>query len=140
MNARKLGPAATVIVVAGAVMLVGSFLGFFTFGSLSWSAWSSRGYFPLATLPALLGVIMALQVVLTTFTDVSLPAEVLGFDWTQIHLVLGIQAALLMLCFLVLNHGVLGFGIGFWLMLLAAIALAVGAVMQSREPASATPR
>ena len=140
MNGKKLTPAGIVIVAGGVVILIASFLAFYSYGSHSASAWStSFGLFPLATLPALLGLIMAVQVVLTTFADVSLPAKVVGFDWKQIHLLFGIQAALLMVCFLILDNSVLSFGIGFWLMLLASIALVVGAVMLSREPAAATP-
>jgi hypothetical protein len=140
MNGKKLTPAGIVIVAGGAVILIASFLSFYTLGSVSATAWSSSsGLFPLATLPALLGLIMAAHVAITTFADVSLPAHLLGFDWKQIQLLLGIQSALLMVCFLIVDHSVLSFGIGFWLMLLSAIALAVGAVMLSREPASATP-
>jgi hypothetical protein len=166
MNDKKLSPAGIVIVVAGAVALIASFLAFYKYSyggvalsqadrnaaraaginipggsSQSYSAWSNSGFllFPLAILPALLGVIMALQVALTTFADVKLPERVLGFDWKQIHLVFGIQAALLMLAYLLVDKGGASYGIGFWLMLLASIGLVVGAVMLSREPAAATP-
>jgi hypothetical protein len=80
---------------------------------------------------------MALQVGVTTFADVRWPARVLGFDWLQIHLLCGAQAALLMLVYLLVNKSSASYGIGFWLMLLASIGLVVGAVMLSREPAPA---
>ena len=149
MNGKKLSPASIVILAGGAVIFLASFLAFYkynaprvTFGSVTiggsttWSAWSKGASFPLSILPALLGLIMALQVALTAFANVSLPSRVLGFDWTQIHLVLGIQAALLMLCFLVRDSSVLDFGVGFWFMLLASIALLVGAVMRTQESPS----
>jgi hypothetical protein len=85
----------------------------------------------------LFGVAMAAQVALTTFaTNVKVPEKIAGFDWNQIHLVLGAQSAIMMLAFLVQDIGLLERGIGYWLMLLASIALAVGAVLRVREPAS----
>jgi hypothetical protein len=138
----KLSPANIVILVAGAVMLVGSFLGFYKYsvpvqhfagitvgGSKSYSAWSS-GQFLIATLPALLGIVMAVQVALVAFASVKLPDKVLGLTWDQVHLVLGFQAALMMLAFLIRSRLGFDFGIGFWLMLLSGIALLVGAIMR----------
>ena len=165
MNGKKLSPASIVILAAGVVALIASFLTFYkySYGSVlsqaqldalraggipvpggtsqSYSAWSNSGFllFPLAILPALFGVLMAGQIALTTFADVKLPTRVLGFDWPQIHLLLGGQAALLMVCYLLVDKGSLSYGIGFWLTLLASIALVVGAVMLSREPAQAPP-
>jgi hypothetical protein len=55
---------------------------------------------------------------------------VLGLSWDQVHLALGFQAALMMLAFLIRSKGPLSFGIGFWFMLLAGIALLVGAIMR----------
>jgi hypothetical protein len=167
MNGKKPSPAGIVIIAAGAVALVASFLAFYKYsfggaglsssqlnayraagipiptglggGSKSYSAWSTSGFllFPLAILPALLGLVMALHVGLTTFADMKLPARVLGFDWMQIHLVCGAQAVLLMLAYLLVNKGGASYGIGFWLMFVASIGLVVGAVMLSREPAPA---
>ena len=58
----------------------------------------------------------------------------LGFAWAQIHLLLGVWAAVMMLSFAVGNVVVspltLSKGTGFWLMLVGAIALAVGAIVQ----------
>jgi hypothetical protein len=168
MNGKKLSPAAIVILVAGVVALVASFLAFYKYsygrvaltqaeidaahaagltlpgnvvgGSTSYSAWSNNGFgllFPLAILPALFGLIMALQVGLTNFANVTLPERVLGFEWPQIHLLLAAQALLLMLCYLAVDNGSASYGIGFWLMFLASIGLVVGAVMLAREPAAA---
>ena len=59
---------------------------------------------------------------------------------TQIHLVLGFQATIMMLAFLIQDTSVLSKGIGLFLMLIAAIALLVGAVLRMQEkPTSATP-
>lgn len=154
MNNVKLSPGNIVILVAGAVMLIASFLAFFTIetigdvdfdiesgeidfdggGEESFSAWSDNGGFPITTLPALIGTGMAVVVALTAFAKVKLPERVLGFTWNQLHLLLGAQAAVMMLAFLVTDSP--DKGIGFWLMLLASIGLVVGAVLREREPAT----
>jgi hypothetical protein len=148
----KLTPANIVILVAGVVILIGSFLPFYEIpgldlgelgevdlgdldtGSESVSAWSS-GLFLIATLPAILGVVMAVVVALTAFANVNLPDRVLGLTWDQVHLALAFQAALMMLCWLIADKGGADWGIGVWLMLLASIGLLVGAVMRQREAA-----
>ena len=75
MDKLKLSPANIVIMAGGVVILIASFLAFNKFstgsvtiggvkvggGSASYSAWSSH-YFFIATIPALLGAIMAAQV------------------------------------------------------------------------------
>ena len=142
MKNTKLAPANIVIVAAGVVIVVASFLAFYKFnypkqtiglltvgGSTSYNAWSS-GQFLIATLPALLGAVMAAQIALVTFGNVELPDRVLGMSWDQIHLALGFQAALIMLAFVIRSKGAADFGIGFWLMLLSGIALLVGAIMR----------
>jgi len=135
---RKLAPANIVILTAGVVMLIGSFLSFYTFsgfgGTATFSAWSGAsgfGIFGIATVAVLCGVVMAAQVGITTFANgVRVPDQVLGLGWDQIHLALGFQAALTMLAFLARSKGTLSFGLGFWFMLLAGIALMVGAIMR----------
>lgn len=134
----KLSPANIVILAAGVVMLIGSFLDFYSFssalGSASFNAWSGGngfGIFGVATVVVLCGVVMAAQVGIAAFANgVNVPDQILGLSWDQIHLALGFQATLMMLAFLVRSRGALGFGIGFWFMLLAGIALLVGAVMR----------
>ncbi len=138
MNQTKLSPANIVIMAGGAVMLIGSFLAFYTvsttiFGSThtaSLNGWSS-GLFGIVTIIVLCGVAMAAQVALTSFaSNVTLPEKPLGLTWDQVHLALGFQAALMMLAFLITSHGGVSLGIGFWLMLIAGIALLVGAIMR----------
>ena len=139
MNRTKLSPADIVILAAGAVMLVGSFLNFYTYAGLSANAWSGAsgfGVFGIATVAVLCGVVMAVQIAFTAFANANLPDKVLGLSWDQIHLALGFQAALMMIAFLIRSKGSLSFGIGFWLMLLAGIALLVGAIMRVRDAGS----
>jgi hypothetical protein len=146
MDKLKLSTANIVILVAGVVMLIASFLAFAKFstpsfnvggqkfgGSVSRNAWSS-GYFLIATIPALIGIVMAAHVAIVAFApQVKLPERVLGFTWTQVHLVLGFQATIMMLAFLIQSTSPLDKGIGLFLMLIAAIALLVGAVLRMQE-------
>ncbi len=134
MDNVKLSPANIVILAAGAVMLVGSFLNFYTYSagpfSVSESAWHS-GLFGIATVAVLCGIAMAAQVAISAFaTGMHIADTVLGLTWDQVHLALGFQAAILMLAFLIRDKGGLNFGIGFWFMLLSGIALLVGAIMR----------
>lgn len=152
MDKLKASPANMIIIIGGALMLIASFLAFnkysapsFTFGNThiggtkTFTAWSSH-YFLIATIPALLGILMAVQVAVATFASgVTLPERVLGFTWTQIHLVLSIQALLMMLAFLIQDTGSIDKGIGLFLMLIAAAGLVVGAVMRMREQPAAPP-
>jgi len=135
----KLSLANGVILAAGVVMLIASFLDFYTFpssaGSNSFNAWSGGngfGIFGIATVVVLCGIVMAAQVGITAFANgVNVPDRVLGLSWDQIHLALGFQAAVMMLAFLARSKvASLSFGIGFWFMLLAGISLSVGAVMR----------
>jgi hypothetical protein len=77
--------------------------------------------------------------VLVAFSDVDLPETVLGLTWDQIHLALGFQAALMMIAFLIRSNPYSSFGIGFWLMLIAGVALLVGAIMRVTGATATTP-
>ncbi len=112
--------------IAGAIMLVASFLHF----RFDRGAWSS-GNFPIATLLPLYGVAMATQIALTKYANVKLPDEVFGFTWEQLHLVVGLLAGLMAIGWLLTDTG--DKQIGLWLEMLGGIALAVGGVMMQRE-------
>lgn len=127
-----------IMMAGGLVCLLFSFLAFYKFGSVSRSAWGS-GLFPIATYVALFGLIVGGSAALRIFAGTKLPEPLVGFTWKQIRLALAIFAGLLMLGYLIVDKGGLDFGIGFWLMLLGAIALVVGAVMETLGlPAPAT--
>ena len=115
-----------IIMIAGAVMLVASFLDF-RFDTSSWGS----GNLPIATLLPLYGVVMAVQIGLTKFAGVNLPDQVAGFTWEQVQLVLGLLAGLMAVGWLLTDTG--DKQIGLWLEMLGGIALAVGAVMMQRE-------
>src|SRR5207245_5936665 len=96
-------PGTIVLLVAGAAVLIGSFLDFYSAAGVSGgggSAWS-RGLFPLMTLPVLAALVVAVPAAIATFTDLALPRSVLGLGAYQIDLLLGGYAVVLMVCFLV---------------------------------------
>ncbi len=111
---------------SGAVMLIFSFLDF----SAKQSSWQ-RPWFPLALLMPLYGVVMGVQIALTRFANVKLPPRVAGFTWEQIHLALGMMAALMAIGWIVTDTFSKNFGL--WIEVLGAIALAIGASMLQRE-------
>ena len=89
--------------------------------------------FPVTAIPVVCGIVIALAVV-GSILNVDLPARFAGFTSDQIVLACSTQAAVMMFVFMVEDNGPLDFGIGFYLMLVAAAALIVGAVMRTREP------
>jgi hypothetical protein len=134
VNRTKLSPANIVILAAGVVMLIASFMSFYRLpfpgGAVTANAWD-RGLFLIATLPVLLGGFMALQVGLVAFGRIDMPNRLLGLTWDQVHLVLALQCVVLMLAFWAeARPPTVTFGAGFWLMFAAAIALVVGALMR----------
>ena len=132
---KKLTTAEWVIVIAGVVAFISSFLPWldvdFGGASATANAWD-KGYFPTYTWVGIFGLVMAAQVLVAKFTTVELPRQILGFTWVQIHLILGFIATLLVVSYLIGPGD--EFGFGFWLSLLAGVALLVGAVMLQREP------
>jgi hypothetical protein len=119
-------PGEIVIMVAGALMIVFSFLHF----AGNTSAWGT-GLFPIATLLPVYGLLMALQVALTKFGSVNLPGSVLGFTWDQLLLAVGAMAGLMAIGWLLTDYG--NKQIGAWIEILGGVALVVGAVMLQRE-------
>ena len=142
----KVSPAGITLLSGAGVVLIGSFLAFekISFGitgvatvNKSFSAWSGDLFFPVTIIPVLCGLVIGIHLAVATWANTSLPAHVSGFSWEQIYVVLGFQAALMMLMFLIQDKSSLDIGIGFWLMLLGSLALAVGATLHHREVARA---
>jgi hypothetical protein len=128
VDKQKPTTAELTIMIAGAVMLVGSFISFYSGGSSS--AWS-RGLFPVATLLPLYGVIMGGEIALTRLAGVKLPERIGTLTWEQLHLALAFFSAVLALCFLITNNP--GLGGGVFIELVAAAGLVYGAVMLQKE-------
>ena len=122
-----------VILAAGAAAVLFSFFDWLDFGfGGAANAWDS-GLFPTYTLIAILGAVMAVVIVLEVFANTKLPEGVLGFTWPQLHLVLAVYAALLAVSFLLVDKSTADMAIGYFISLVAAIGLVVGAYMLGQE-------
>src|SRR6266508_1801407 len=124
---------------AGAVGIIATFLPFADpdFGD-SVSAWNGDffGLFPVATLIGIYVLIAGALVALTKFANVQI-GNVLGFSLVQIVLVLGLFATIQALAYLMTEFSGIDRGIGYWLLLLSAIASLVGAVLLRNERGAA---
>jgi hypothetical protein len=141
---KKITPGEIVVMAAGAVALIASFLPFYKLETLNsqletvdknYSAWSSDFpfLFPVATLIAIFAVVAGVLVVLTKFANVDLSRGFLGFGFSQLLLALGFFSAILALAYLVQDKGTTDTGFGYWLLLLAGLASVVGAVLVMNE-------
>jgi hypothetical protein len=134
-GARTLQPFGIVVIVGAAVALLGSFLDFVGAGSQGISAWSGDGGIPAWTLPALVAVACAVLVALDQLGTLNGGTMFLGVPLSRWARALGIDAGALMICYLIGDAGASGSAdkkIGFWLMLLGSLAVAVAVVMGPR--------
>ncbi len=120
-----------IFAIGGLVTILFSFFGFVGGGGESRSAWSSDvfGLFPVATIPAILGLAALVLGILELIGTVKLPPQVLTFDWKQIKVTWGIVATVMMLAYLITDKGNASLKVGAWFMLLGSIAMAVGSIM-----------
>lgn len=125
---KQISVANLVMLVGGVVTFLFSFLKFEGYKSAGDNAWAS-GFFPLATIPAILALALAVVCILE-LVGTNLPGEVLTFNWKQIKLTWGIVALAIMLAFLIQDKGSYSLKIGGIFMLLGAIAMAAGSVME----------
>ena len=133
---NKVTPGEIAVIAGGAVCLVFSFLPFYS-GNLGLSnrnAWST-GLFPVATLIVVFAVAAAVLVLLVRFANVSYPAAgFLGFSLNALLVALTFFAAILAVAFLVVDRGVAyDLGIGYWFVLIGAVASLVGAIIMMNE-------
>jgi hypothetical protein len=117
------------------------------FGALGGSR-NGWDYFLFGVIPVLLGIVMAVQIYLSRFTETKLPKP--PIPWGQIHLIAGGLAAFLVLLKLIIGDKVgggtvLGTSIpsisldrkfGIFLALLATLSLAAGGFLKMQEPES----
>lgn len=125
---NKLTVADLVMGVGGIVTFVFSFLAFFKLGSHGVSAWDGDAGAFATTVPAILGLVMAVWIGLE-LAGVSLPEQVITYNQAQLKGTWGIGAAGIMVSWLSADFGGADKGAGFWLMLVGSLAMAVGAVM-----------
>lgn len=129
---QKVTPGEIVVMAAGGLALIASFLPFYTGGGQSDSAWST-GLFPVATLVMLFALAAGALVALDKFTNLSLAQGVLGIRLIQLVLALGFFAAILVLAFLVSERFGASLGVGYFLLLIAGIGSVVGGVLMRNE-------
>lgn len=122
------------ILVAGLVLLVDGFLPWYSVSvgpiSITASAWQDPGAI-WSILAILIGAAMAGVIIAKAFTDVKLPDEVGGMSWPKIHLGAGAAVLGLLLVKLLLESNYIGFG--FYVGMLAALALAGSGFWLYRE-------
>jgi len=122
---------ATLVMGIGAiVVLIFSFLSFYTFDGDGRSAWSGDLLFPQTLIPVVLAVATIVFIVLD-LVGVKLPDKLLTFTWPQIFATWGISAAGIMLGWLFTDplDASLDRGAGLILMLLGSLAMAAGSIM-----------
>ncbi|MGE0306135.1 MAG: hypothetical protein AB7N61_00625 [Acidimicrobiia bacterium] len=124
---KQISVANLVMLAGGAVTFLFSWFTFIGFGDFGESAWGS-GNFPLATIPAILGLAMIVVGILDLIGK-DLPGEVLTFNWKQIKFTWGVVATTIMIAFLILDKGSGSLKFGGIMMLLGSIAMAAGATM-----------
>jgi hypothetical protein len=147
VDLSKLTTSDKVILPSGILLFIFAFLPWMgkTFHILGVSySGSYKGwhYFFTGVIPVILGLVMVAQVVISRFfTDVKIPE--IPVSWGQVHLILGVVAAVLVVLRLLLGDSVSGVDldrrIGLVLAALAAIALAVGGFLRMQEEKGATP-
>lgn len=147
MDLNKLTQSEKVIAGSAIAFLLFTFLPWYGKGSYSRNGWS---YFLFGIIPLLLAILMAAQIGISRFTETKLPNPPL--PWGQIHLIAGGLAGLLVLLKLIIGDkyhiGISGLGgvsvdldrkFGIFLAFLAAVGLAAGGFLKSKEPADALP-
>jgi hypothetical protein len=122
---NKITVADLIMGAGGIITFIFSFLAFYKYGDTSINAWDDQGAAFASTLPAILGLAMAVWIALE-MAGVSLPEEVLTYNRAQLKGTWGIAAGGIMLSWLSTDPDK---GAGFWLMLVGSLAMAVGAVM-----------
>lgn len=126
-------PSQIVLMAGGAVAFLFSFFSFisiegFRGNDVTFGAWSTdANLFPLATWPAIFGLVIAGVTAATVFGNVKLPEPILSFNWKQINFILSFAAILIMVGYLFANESK---GFGYWLMFLGVIAYTAGSVME----------
>lgn len=143
MDLDKLTTSDKVVAASGIVLFIAYFLPWFKvdFGLASVSANGSDVGFFWATLPMLIGLVMAGIVIATKLFDVKLPD--LPAPLGQIMLALGALAAVLVVLKLIIGEdpsSIVDRAYGLFLAALAAIGLAVGGYLKYQEGDTATTR
>ncbi len=136
MDLNKLTTGEKVVAAAGILLLIDSFLPWYSIdfgplGSFHRSGWQSPGAL-WSILAVLLGVIMAGQVIATKlFSASGVPDKVGNFSWGMVHLAAGALSFLLIIIKLINESSSTGFAM--WVGLILTAALGAGGFMIAKE-------
>lgn len=126
----------TIMMIGGGVLLfIASFLDWVSFGPVGFNGWETDGFGLHGIFVAIIGAAVAIGVALTTFGNVSLPTNVLGFSLNQVYLVVSFAAFLIMFG----NQFRSDTDIGVLLGWIAAAVMTAGAFMEEQSPAGSSP-
>ncbi len=135
MDLKKLSSVDWIIGVAGGLLAIDLIaLPWLDFGGYLAGSWSGVEYPDgfLEWLAVLIGLAMVAQVVLSKLTTVELPA--LGISWGKLKMIGGFAALALVALKFVLHLHPSYLGIGCWVGIVLAVALAYGGMMAAKEP------
>jgi hypothetical protein len=138
---KALGLGEKIIIIAAVVLFIDGFLPWYSidlgpFGSFTRNGWESPGAI-WSILAILIGLAMGGVVVVKGLTEVEIPENVGGITWPKILLGGGMAAVVLVVIKLLNESSHLGFG--FYVGIIAAIALAAGGYVMYREESVAGP-
>lgn len=130
-----------VILVAGVVLLIASFLPWYRidlgpFGDVSRNGWQSPGAF-WSIIAVFIGLAMSGVVAAKTFSAIELPSEIGGQSWARINLGGGAITLLFLIIKFINENSYLSFG--FYIGFIAALALAGGGLMMFRDEGGTIP-
>jgi hypothetical protein len=136
---RALSVGGKIILIAGLVLFIAGFLPWYSidlgpFGDVTRNGWESPGAI-WSMLAIVIGLAMAVMVVLKDLTDVEIPDNVGGVSWPKIYLGAGVATLLLLIIKFLNESSHMGFG--FYVGILAALALAAAGGLLFREEAAA---
>ncbi len=127
----KISRGELVAIAAGALALGASFLPFYKNGE-SITIWDTR-LFPVGTLIPILTGVSALLIVANRAERSGPSRRVAGFSLDQLALVASFEAAVLAWAFFVVRRGGYGIGVGYVLLLIAALGSLIGAFLIVNE-------
>lgn len=140
MDNSDLKPSTIMLIAGGAVMLLSSFLDWWSVGSgdfgASANAWDTDLFGLQGIFVAIIGLAIGGGVAAQQFGNVSMPEKILGFDHDQLHLALGLSAFLIAFGLQFRE----GSAIGLLLAWVSAAVIMAAAIMDMKaDSADATP-